>query len=124
MRKEERINKEMIVNSVIDNLLEEQEPEEIKTPYISKYESPSKLKLESTNETFVPDIIATYKDSSNYYEIELDDDFKINKWKLFSIQAKKRKGDLYLVVPEWLKESVKNELINQNIPARIIFFTI
>jgi len=54
MRKEERIDMEKIVNAVIDNLLEEKEPEETKTPYLEKYETPAGLKIRNINETFVP----------------------------------------------------------------------
>jgi len=122
MRKEERIGKEMVVNAVIENMLEKKEPEEIKTPFIDKYKSPSGLKIKSTNETFVPDITAKFGESSNLYEVELDDDFQVNKWKLFSIHAKKKNGNLYLIVPDWLRESVKKELTDQNISAGIIYF--
>lgn len=122
MRKEETTNKEKIVQAVIDNLLEKKQPKEIKTPYIEKYETPAGLKARNGNKTFVPDITAIFDDSSNLYEIELDDDFQVNKWKLFSIYARERNGKLFLVVPEWLKESVKKELVDKNIHAGIIFF--
>ncbi len=122
MRKEERIDKETIVNALIDNLLEEKHPEEIKTSYIDKYENPAKLKIKGSDEAYTPDVAVSFGDSSNLYEIELDDNFQINKWKLFSLHAQKRNGNLYLIVPEWLRDSVKNELTSQKINAGIIFF--
>lgn len=116
------MNKEEIVNAVIENLLEKKHPTEIKTPHIEKYASPVKLKIKDSEEVFTPDITAQFGDSANLYEIELDDNFQVNKWKLFSFHAKKRHGNLYLIVPDWLRESVKEVLTNQNINAGIIFF--
>ena len=123
MRSGNLIKKEVIASAMIDNLVEEKHPKEIKTPYLEKFKTPAGIRIKDGNRTYVPDITARFEHGSNLYAIELKNEFKPEKWRLFSIHAKKHNGNFYLIVPEWLKESVKEELQNQHISAGIIFFS-
>ena len=64
MKKETNINKETIIQAVINQINENAKPEKIETNYFSGYQSPDKFQVENTDKVFVPDIIANYKNES------------------------------------------------------------
>lgn len=116
------IDKAMVSKAVIAKIKEETEPNTIKAKHIADMETPNKISLKHENEGFVPDIAAEYNKQTSYYEIELEDDFESNKWRLFSLSAKNNNGSFFIVVPDFLKEKVKNKLDENDINAGLIFF--
>ena len=123
MRKEENVDKKMVARVIVQKLQDESSPKEIKTNYLSGFKSPEKVILKGTDTEFTPDIVADYGKETHLYEIELSDDIQTDKWKWFSLYAKKNHGNLYLVVPDWLRNPVKQKLNEQNISAGIIYFS-
>jgi hypothetical protein len=122
MRKEENVDKKMVARAVIQKLQDEGSPKEIKTNYLAGFKSPERVMIKGTDVVFIPDIVADYGKETCLYEIELSDDIETDKWKWFSLYAKKNNGNLYLVIPNWLRKPVKQKLNEQHINAGIIYF--
>lgn len=116
------INKIMIVRAVISKLKEENKPVKIEAKDLAEYESPDKIFSRQLNEDVIPDIAAHYKERINLYEVELNNDLNIEKWKLLLAYAKNQKGHLFLVVPDYMKEKVKRELKEHDFNAGLIYF--
>ena len=119
---EQAIDKTMVARAVVAKIEDETKPKSVKTTLIKEYEEPGKISLKEKNESFTPDITALYDKSTSIYEIELTDQVSIDKWRLFSLYAKKNNGSLFLVVPDYLKDTVKKEIEDENINAGIIYF--
>ena len=116
------IDKTMVVKAVISKIKDEGKPDKIKAKDLKDYKTPSKILYKEKNSHIIPDL-AVYNDDGLYlYEVELDDKMDIEKWKIMSLYSKKYKGFLYLVVPDHLREKVKNELQKNQVNAGLIYF--
>ena len=90
-----------------------------------KYERPRSLMYRGHRKKFTPDVVAIHDNKKDLYSIE--DKFSkkvipeiISKWILFSLEARKNSGDLYIAVPE-AKEELCQELIDsKQISAQLI----
>jgi hypothetical protein len=122
MNKEKAIDKTMVARAVVSKIKDETKPDQIRAKELNEYESPNGISLRGKNEVYAPDIAAVYKDKTHVYEIELNKHVSVDKWRLFSLYAKKNHGNLYLVVPDYLKENVKKELVDNDINAGLIYF--
>ncbi len=116
------IDKTMVSRAVISKLENEMKPAKIRAKHVLGFESPNKISFESKEQEYIPDIAAIYDESMSFYEIELNKNVKVEKWRLLSLYAKKNKGNLYLVVPDYLKETIKEEIKENNINAGVLVF--
>jgi hypothetical protein len=122
MKKNLNVSKKIVAQVIIEKINETGKPVEIKTNYQGGYESPQEILWKGNNKGYIPDIVVNYKDESDIYEIELDNNLKLDKWKLFYLSAKKNDGNLYLVMPDYLKDQAKKMLENSSINATIVYF--
>jgi hypothetical protein len=116
------INKTEVTKSLIHLLKEERHPEVIKAKDIDSLDTPDKVALKSNKQAYVPDVTAIYENSKTLYEIELDNTMPVDKWRLFSLYARKNNGSFYLVVPDYLKDDIKREIKEKDINAGVMFF--
>ena len=121
MKKTSGISKKMIAEVIIDKLIQEGKSNQIRTSYVKDYLPPEKIQVQGKDETYVPDVKVLY-DEANLYEIQLDDNIQTDKWKILSTYANKQNGNLYVVAPDWLRNQIKKELIDNEIHAKIIYF--
>lgn len=117
-----QIDKSMVSQAIISNIINKRNPKEIRASHLNEYNSPEKIPTNSGIETYVPDIEAVYEKENTVYEIELNDKVKVNKWRAFSKYVRKSNGSFYLVVPKPLKEFVKKVLEDNAINAGVITF--
>lgn len=119
---EQKINKSTVSRAIISKLEDERNPKEIKTNHIVGYNSPGRISSENNDEGYVPDIAAIYDNETIVYEIELNKKMHVDKWRSLSKYARKNKGNFYLVVPHYLKEDIKNKLVEEEVNAGVITF--
>lgn len=117
------IDKNMVVQAVISKIKEEGNPKTIKVKDFQDYESPQIIQSDSGESGYMPDIQVSYENSVNLYEIELDDTGSTDKWLTFSEYAKENKGHLFIVTPEYLKERIRNEIMENGFNAGLIYFS-
>lgn len=122
MEKKAEVSKKVVVQAIIDKIKDEKKPKEIKTNIVQGYEDPEKITLKDKEEGYVPDLKAEMKDHTELYEIELSDDYEIDKWLSFSKHLKKSKGFFYIVTPEENLKTVRDLLKTNNIDAKILYF--
>jgi hypothetical protein len=117
------LNKEVVAEAVVDSIKNTQEDAEIRTPYLKGYEKPDTIKPgEKEGSGFIPDVEFRYNDRVELYEIELNTEVQLQKWRLFSLYAKKVHGKFNIVTQ---KENLPRfrELLNSNkISAKLIYF--
>ena len=116
------INKVMVTRAVISKIEEDKKPKEIKAQHIVGYDNPDKIAIKGKAEGYTPDIAAVSDHETSIYEIELERNISIDKWRTFSLYARKKNGNLFLVVPDYMKETVKKEITDSKIKAGVIFF--
>jgi len=116
------INKSMVSRAIISKIEDERNPKEIRTNHVVGYKSPIEVSDEKSNEEFTPDIAAIYENETIVYEIELDKQMPVKKWQTLSKYVRKYNGSFYVVVPNTLKELVKNKLEENEVNAGVITF--
>lgn len=95
------LTKEQVAKAIITEIEEVDNAVEIKTGLFRKYDSPTKITWKSKKEGFYPDIrTSSVKGNVNLYEIELSSKINKPKWRLFSLFAKLKRGDFFVVIPE------------------------
>lgn len=119
------VDKDIVLKAVISKIKKESNPKYIKVKGLKDFDSPSSIKSHENDgeEGFVPDIEVNYELSTNLYEIELEDGNPVDKWQVFADYAKKNKGHLYIVAPDYLKDKIKNEITNKGFNAGLIYFS-
>jgi len=123
MKEEHLYNKTTLTRVIISKVLDGKNPETIKAAHVPGYENPDKVFDTDSDKAYVPDITASIDNQTHIYEIELENkNMPVDKWKLFSNYARKRNGNLVLLVPDYIRQDVKKELSNSNIPAGLIYF--
>jgi hypothetical protein len=93
------IDKTMVSRAVISKIENEMKPAEIRAKHVLGFESPHRVSLKGNEKEYIPDIAAIYDKSMSVYEIELNKNIEVEKWRLLSLYAKNNKGNLYHV--EW-----------------------
>ena len=71
----------------------------------------------------MPDVMLRTDDIIELYEIDLEQDFKLEKWMLFSHFTSNEKRTFSIVTPEDNVTPLKTFLNENDIEARILFFT-
>ena len=116
------IDKIMVARAVISTIEEKSEPNKIQSKDLKEYGNPMKIPFKDKKGELIPDLAVYYNYGVNLYEIELENILDVEKWRLMSSYAKKFHGHLFLVVPDFLREKVKNELKSNAINAGLIYF--
>lgn len=116
-------NKKLIANVMLEEI-EKDKPAKIETELFKNFKIPEKIVLKEKNTGYTPDIKVVLDDGKiNLYEIELEEKYDIEKWKLYSVYAKRSKGDLYIILPDWMLDQVKNTLVQNEIKnVNLIYF--
>jgi hypothetical protein len=122
MKTENGVSKKLLTKVLVDKIKSDREPLEIRAQHLQEIKSTEKIVPSGTTNGFYPDIAVKYDKESHIYEIELDDEPKVGKWKLFSLHARKHNGNFYIVVPDWLKDNIKQQLSKENINAGLLYF--
>ncbi|MEA1888073.1 MAG: hypothetical protein U9N72_12780 [Bacteroidota bacterium] len=118
---QQNINKEMVSLAVVTEIKNDN-PQRISAEHIEKYEKPESVPATETGNTYTPDMLVYYERGIDIYEIELENNKAVDKWKSFESFAKENNGYLYIVVPEDIKKAISNLIISENINAGIIYF--
>lgn len=116
------IDKTMVTRAVISKIREEKSPKAIKAKHLISFDNPMKISLKEKNEEYTPDIAAIFDDSTTVYEIELNEIMPVEKWRVLSLYARRNNGNLYLVVPDYLKDPIKEKIKEKEINAGLIYF--
>lgn len=116
------IDKTMVTRAVISKIEEEDNPQKIKAKHVVGYDSPNKVSIKGNDEGYTPDIAVVYDNSTTVYEIELNKSVSVDKWRALSLYARKNNGNLYLVVPDYLKEPITEKITEKEINAGVIYF--
>ncbi len=119
---DENIDKVLVVRAVISTIKEGKAPDKIEAKDLQDYESPARISFKGHNDGLVPDVAVYRNEEVDLYEVELDENIDVDKWRLMSLYARKYKGNLFLVVPDFLREKVKNELKNNSVNAGLLYF--
>lgn len=107
--------KDVVLNAVLSEIKKE-DYKTIETGFEDDYAFTKKVVWKENEEGYIPDIVVEFDDGiRNIYEIELEEDFSIDKWNLFSMYARKHKGEFYIVLPDWIMEKAKDEIKKHNI---------
>ncbi|HER10050.1 MAG TPA: hypothetical protein ENO20_14190 [Bacteroides sp.] len=123
-KKKHVINKKVVVQAIIDKIENEHDDFEIKTGIVEGYGRPEKIiRKGDQGKGYVPDVILESDQRTELFEVELDDDFELDKWKLFSLYTTKMKGNFNIVTPEAILPQVREVLNSENINAKIIYFS-
>ena len=110
------VTKKQIANAVIKQIENSNKKISVETRLFDTYKNPEKVIWKSNKEGYFPDIKAiTPEGNANIYEIELSDGYNEDKWRLFSLFAKSKNGELVLVIPESRLEKVKSKLESSNL---------
>jgi hypothetical protein len=116
------LDKTMVTRAVISKIEDERKPKAIKAKHVIGYDSPHKVSIKGKEQGYTPDIAAVFDNSTMVYEIELNKSMPVEKWRVLSLYARKNNGNLYLVVPDYLKEPIKEEIKEKDINAGVIYF--
>lgn len=109
------MNKAKIIESIITKA-KDKGADRI-TAKTSKADKPDGLSYKGSRVSFTPDVVAHYPNKRDLFSIEgklvkskLPE--MISKWILFSLEARKRRGKFYLMVPEKSEDKFA-EIINE-----------
>ncbi|MEA3478627.1 MAG: hypothetical protein U9R60_10645 [Bacteroidota bacterium] len=122
MYKNQSLNKSVVSRAVISKISEEKTPEVVLAKHLNNYNTPSEVRIKGKDFGFTPDLAVFNQDEASFYEIELEKPKTTVKWRLFSLYAKKNKGNLFLVVPDYLKDDIKKEVDDKEISAEVLYF--
>jgi hypothetical protein len=117
------IDKIKIIKAVVSKIMEETNPEKIEAKDLGNFDTPESIPINSKDRFLIPDLAVHYAKELNIYEIELDDKLNPFKWKMMSKYTKQMKGHLFLVVPDFMKDKVREELEKIGVNAGLLYFT-
>ena len=117
------LNKKIVAQAIIEKVQDEHDDVDIRTSLLEGFERPDKIVIKGNQgKGFTPDVLLKTDDSTEFYEIELNQEFNLEKWKLFSLYLNKEKGSLNIVTPEDNLPQLRSFLNDNQINARILFF--
>jgi len=117
------LSKEVVVEAVVNSIENTQTDAEIRTLHLKGYNQPEEITSEDKQSgSYIPDVEFRYEDHVELYEIELDTEIQLYKWKLFSRYTQKRKGNLNIVTQKENLSRFRELLKSHNIPAKLIYF--
>jgi len=118
----DNVNKPLVIKAVISEIQNKNQPLRIEAKGLESFASPPKLRLKENDREFIPDLVVHYDKHADLYEIEMKDHMDIEKWRQMLLYARKLKGHLFLVVPDFLCQKVKFELEKNTLNAGLICF--
>jgi hypothetical protein len=120
-----KMKKKLVVEALIKKLKNEDDAGDIKTILVEGYARPEKIiKKNNGQKGYMPDLISENKGRKNLYEVELDEEnYVLEKWKLFSLYSKKSNGKFSIITPENKLELLQDMLKLNQINARLIYFS-
>ena len=117
------VSKKTVVKAIIEKVEKEYKNATIRTPLVEGYEKPVRIGFKGkAGEGYIPDVVLDRKDATELYCVELEQDYQVDKWRLFSLYSLKEKGNLHIVAPEAHLSKLKEALNKSNISARILYF--
>jgi hypothetical protein len=117
------ISKKTIAEAIIQKAEKEHKDARIMTTMVEGFDSPEKIMYKKKEqEGFVPDVMLRSNDATVLYEIDLSQDFKLEKWKLFSRYSNNEKRSFCIVTHEAHLHPLRDFLKQNNIEARILYF--
>lgn len=117
-------SKRIVAQAIIEKVKKDHNDADIRTSLVEGFEGPEEVEIKNEKgEGFTPDLLLNTGDSAEFYEIELDEEFKLEKWKLFSQYFIKRNGMFNIVTHEDNLPQLRSFLKNNQIIARILFFS-
>jgi hypothetical protein len=124
MATHQNINKERVVQAIIETLEKNHENPNIRALYAKGFEAPNKIITKGNEDKgYIPDVIYSDDEITELYEIELDKKVEMRKWKLFSLFTKMQKGQLNIVTHQenlpYFRELLKTNNIKN---AKLIYF--
>jgi len=122
MQRKKVIDKTVVSRAVIIKIQDDRDPDLIKATHMKGYDDPEIIYNEKKDKGYKPDIVSYNKNEINVYEIELDDKMPFEKWQLFAEYAGKNSGNLFLIMPDYLKEPIKEEIRKREIHSKLIYF--
>ncbi|MCY1722730.1 hypothetical protein OU798_20440 [Prolixibacteraceae bacterium Z1-6] len=109
------LTKEEVVQAVITQMKAYDEDILVETKLLENYKAPDKIAWKSTGVGFFPDLKITISaEKIMLYEVELSNKINIEKWRLFSLTARKENGDFTVVVPESMIGRVETIIAEKN----------
>lgn len=118
------ITKNLVVKAIIEKAENDFDDVEIKTSLVEGYRKPEKIIIKGNEERgYAPDVLLRSEKTTDIYEVELDKNYKLDKWRLFSLYSHKQKGNFNIVAPENNLHHLKEALKENQISAKIIYFT-
>jgi len=118
------VSKKDIAEAIIQKVEEENDNVRIMTSMVEGYERPEMIKgKEKQAAGYTPDVMLRNDDIIELYEIDLDQDFKLEKWMLFSHFTRSEKRSFSIVTPEDNVTPLKTFLNENDIEARIVYFS-
>jgi hypothetical protein len=118
------VSKKDIAEAIIQKVEEENDDVLIMTSMVKGYKRPEMImSKEDQAAGYMPDVMLRTDDIIELYEIDLEQDFKLEKWMLFSHFTSSEKRTFSIVTPEDNVTPLKTFLNENDIEARILFFT-
>jgi len=118
------VSKKIVVQAIIDKVENDQKDVTIQTGVIEGYPKPEKITDgNDENKSYIPDVVLLSDDHTELYEVELENEFELDKWKIFSSFTAGQEGHFNIVTPEESLPRVRETLKSNNIDAKIIYFT-
>jgi hypothetical protein len=118
------VSKKDIAEAIIQKVEEENDDVLIMTSMVKGYKRPEMImSKEDQAAGYMPDVMLRTDDIIELYEIDLEQDFKLEKWMLFSHFTSNEKRTFSIVTPEDNVTPLKTFLNENDIEARILFFT-
>ncbi|MFB6342227.1 hypothetical protein ACE01N_06670 [Saccharicrinis sp. FJH2] len=117
------LDKESITKVVLKEVTRQNRGAEIHAKHTRDLPNPARLAWKNKEENYMPDIIVRNgKNGMSIYEIELTDEFDIDKWRLYSMYARRSNGKLHLVLPRWLSTRAKEKIDECNLKNILVEF--
>jgi hypothetical protein len=117
------ISKKNIAEAIIQKAEQEHEEVRIMTSMVEGFERPEKITYKNKEQGgFTPDVMLRSRDGTELYEIDLAQDFKLEKWKLFSRFSNNENRTFCIVTHEDHLDPLREFLDWNNIEARILYF--
>ena len=118
------VTKKNVVQAIIEKVENNYNDVEIRTNMVEGYERPEKIIFKGNQDKgFTPDVLFRSEKSTDLYEIELNQDYKLDKWRLFSLYSTQKKGDFNIVTHEDYLHQLREVLKEHQINAKIIYFS-
>jgi len=122
--KKNNVSKKIVVQAIIDKVENEQQDVTIKTGVVEGYPTPEKITDGSDEKKgYTPDVVLQSGEQTELYEVELENEYELDKWKVFSHFTTDQDGNFNIVAPEESLPKVRETLKSNNINAKIIYFT-